>query len=89
MFLYFHALLPYFSQSELKYRGDEVRIFSLSRDKKVHILCHGGSVKVGVKPKLNFSEKKKTVLVLTTCYPQSQIFFLIFLFSGIVIRFGK
>ena len=25
----------------------------------MHILCHGGSVKVGVKPKLNFSEKKK------------------------------
>ena len=64
MFLYFHALLPYFSQSELKYRGDEVRIFSLSRDKKVHILCHGGSVKVGVKPKLNFSEKKKPCLFL-------------------------
>ena len=55
---------PILASLNKKYRGDEVRIFSLSRDKKVHILCHGGSVKVGVKPKLNFSEKKKPCLFL-------------------------
>ena len=46
----------------------------------MHILCHGGNVKVGVKPKLNFSEKKNRACSYYMLFTKLNLFLNLFIF---------
>ena len=67
MLLYFHDLLPNFSQSEYKYPGEEVGILRWA-EIKLHISGHGGIVKIGVKQNKYFAMKKTVKKTKFMCF---------------------